>query len=189
MQTDSTSSDRRDGGWPEMHDHFVQFYDEDAVILDSASRFLVAGLISGGACIVIATQDHRLHFGTRLRARGFDLDHAIETGQYIALDAATLLPRLMVGNTPDPARFEEIVEPVLAKAELHYPHVFAFGEMVALLAGDGEHGAAVELEKLWNQLAVRHTFSLFCAYPRSAFSADDHTALDHVCAQHSQVVP
>ena len=191
MQTNRTYSARLTGGWKGMkeHDHFVQFYDEDAVVLESVAGFLGGGLMAGGACIVIATQDHRLHLGARLRARGFDMDYAIETGQYVPLDAATILASLMVGNTPDPGRFDEIVGPVIAKAELRYPRVLAFGEMVALLSEGGQHNAAIELEKLWNQLAVRHAFSLFCAYPRSVFSANDNSAFDHVCAQHSQVIP
>jgi hypothetical protein len=177
-------------GWhrTKEYQHFVQFYDDDAALMESVAGFFGAGLRSRAACIAIATSEHRLHLGARLRARGFEMDEAVRTGQYIALDAATVLEALMAGDEPDPARFDEIVEPVIAAAELRHPHVLAFGEMVALLSADKKHSAAVALEKFWNQLAVRHSFSLFCAYPRSTFSANDRGAFEKVCAQHSAVI-
>ena len=174
-------------GKPE-NGHFVQFYDEDAKLVESVSAFLAGGLVQGAACIVIATHDHRVHLSARLRAHGFDMDRAVAAGRYVGLDAETVLRRLIVNGKPDPERFAEILEPVVAAAELRYPRVMAFGEMVALLAQDGEHRAALELEKLWNQLAIRHNFSLCCAYPRSAFSPHDRAVFEDVCAQHSAVV-
>lgn len=72
---------------------------------------------------------------------------------------------------------------------VHYSRVLVFGEMVALLSEDRRHEDAIELEKLWNQRAVPHRLSMFCAYPRRIYSADDHSVIDRICAQHSQVVP
>lgn len=61
--------------------HFVQFYDEDAELLESVSAFLTGGLPKDAACVVIATRDHRIHLSARLRARGFDIDRAVEDRQ------------------------------------------------------------------------------------------------------------
>lgn len=66
--------------------------------------------------------------------------------------------------------------------------MIAFGEMVGLLSHDGKHDAAIELERHWNQLAIRHAFSLFCAYPRTAFSANDRQAFERVCREHASVL-
>ena len=170
------------------HAHFVQFYDEDSALIESVAGFLESGLRAGAACIVIATPGHRASLGARLRSRGFDIDDAMTTGQYVALDAKTVLTDLMVDGVPDRGKFDEVVEPVIARAGLHFPRVLAFGEMVALLSRDGKHDLAVALEKLWNKLAARHAFSLFCAYPRSAFCADERIALGNICNQHSVVV-
>jgi len=176
--------------WERMkeHQHFVQFYDDDALLVESVAGFFGGGLRAGAACIAIATSEHRLHLAARLRARGFEMDEAVQTGQYVSLDADTVLATLMVGDHPDAKRFDDIVAPVIAAAELRHPHVLAFGEMVALLSADKKHGAAVALERLWNQLAVRHAFSLFCAYPRRIFSSNDRGAFENVCAQHSAVI-
>jgi hypothetical protein len=170
-------------------EHFVQFYDDDAVLADSASRFLCRGLAAGAACIVVATQKHRTQLDIRLRANGFDLDDAIKQGQYVPLDAPSLLAQLMVGGAFDLSKIEEVVWPVIAQAKLRYSRVYAFGEMVALLSESGDHEAAIALEKLWDQVAGPHQLSLFCAYPRRVFRTNDYQVMERICAQHSQVVP
>ncbi len=65
-----------------------------------------------------------------------------------------------------------------------------FGEMVALLWADGQTGAAVDLEAMWNELASQYSFSLLCAYPASAVSGD-HLAdeVAHLQAAHSALRP
>jgi PAS domain S-box-containing protein len=45
--------------------------------------------------------------------------------------------------------------------------------MVAMLCAQGHYDAAVELETLWNGLARRLRFSLFCAYPLGLFSGTE----------------
>src|SRR5262249_10898309 len=65
-----------------------------------------------------------------------------------------------------------------------------FGEMVALLWRDGNYEAAIRLEKLWNDLARRYSFSLRCAYPMNALKTDERGELfEEICATHSSVIP
>jgi hypothetical protein len=167
--------------------HSVQFYDEDAALIESVSEILRSGLRVGAACIVIATAEHRMHFGARLRARGFDLDRAAETGQYIALDAQATLQEFYVDGAIDRRRFGETVGRIIERADLHYPRIVAFGEMVALLSLDGKHEMALALEQLWNEIATRHEFSLVCAYPRRAFGPGERIAISRICNEHKFV--
>ena len=111
--------------------------------------------------------------------------------RYLALDAAELLGRFMVGGAPDPQRFGDVVGEVLRDAAGRgNGEVRAYGEMVALLCAEGNHQAAVQLEELWNDLARVHRFSLLCSYPLDAFPRREHQALfEHVCAAHSRVLP
>ena len=46
--------------------------------------------------------------------------------------------------------------------------------MVALLWEAGQVSLAIELEELWNGLAVRFPFSLLCGYPASVLDAPEH---------------
>lgn len=179
------------GGWKGMgaSRHFVQFFDRDAVMLDSVCGFLGGGLLAGDACVVIATPAHLDEIDRLLLARGFDLDAAREWKQYVTLDAGKTLARFMVDGMPDADLFHEVIGSVIASAEQAHPRVLAFGEMVALLCLEGKHDAALELEKLWNVLARRHGFSLFCAYPMNSFDGDTHAkAFADLCAEHSGII-
>jgi hypothetical protein len=56
--------------------------------------------------------------------------------------------------------------------------------------GPGNIAAVIALEDRWNDLAARHSFSLFCAYPMGAFDADASTEqFRKICGQHSRVIP
>jgi PAS domain S-box-containing protein len=179
--------------WSEMgdSDHFVQFYEDDAFLLDEVSRFVGAGLQGGGRVIVIATKPHRDGFDTRLRARGVDTAAARARGHYIVLDAAETLSTFMVNGWPDESRFVEVVGSAVARAaDGGRGRVRAFGEMVSLLWAAGNEAAAIRLEELWNNLGRQHLFALFCAYPANAFSKPDHAEpLREICAAHSQAIP
>jgi hypothetical protein len=66
----SKLASRTNGSVPEESEHFVQFYETDAFLLDSLRDFIGLGLVSGDACIVVATDGHRAGLGERLEASG-----------------------------------------------------------------------------------------------------------------------
>jgi PAS domain S-box-containing protein len=174
--------------------HVVQFYDEDSSLLDALGRFVGTALWGGDAAIVIATKIHREGLLQRLRARDLDIESAVEDGRYVSLDAAKTLSKILVDGWPSAARFEEIIGDFVRQARAsaggEHLRVVAFGEMVALLWAEGKAEAALELEKLWNQLARKHSFSLRCAYPMKEFGQGEHRSLFlKVCAEHSGVIP
>ena len=178
--------------WREMSesDHFVQFYESDAFLVSSISGFIGEGLSAGDAGIVVATKDRRDGVDKQLRSYGLDTAAASARGQYISLDASETLDMFMVGGSPEPARFAEIIGRIVGRAAEGRKRVRIFGEMVAVLCAKGNHKAAIDLEKLWNGLHENHAFSLFCAYPMDGFGghgmAEQFTG---VCAEHSRVIP
>ncbi|MGH8172714.1 MAG: MEDS domain-containing protein [Rhodanobacteraceae bacterium] len=179
------------GGWKGMGEtaHFVQFYNDDKVLLDSICGFIGGGLIAGAGCVVIATPKRIRDLETQLIDRGFDLDSARRWKQFSALVAADTLATFMVDGMPDPERFAAVVGSVIAGADTDHPRVLAFGEMVGLLWSEGNRAAAVELEKLWNALAKRYGCSVFCAYPANDIDREAHAReFAHVCAEHSGVI-
>jgi signal transduction histidine kinase/CheY-like chemotaxis protein len=170
--------------------HAVQFYDNDEYLLGSVSEFIGVALRGGGAGIVIATREHLEVLASGWRAEGIDLETARERGQYVALEAADTLEKLLLDGWPQERRFAEIVEPLIARAARCHPAVRAFGEMVGLLCAQGWHGAAVRLEELWEEITHRHAFSLLCAYPMSGFGiSTDAQPLLEVCRRHTHVLP
>ena len=174
--------------------HSVQFYADDAILLDGLTRYVGTALGAGDSAVVIATQPHRDALAVRLAARGLDLTLAASQGRYVALDAAQTLKTFMRRGRPDPKRFVAVVgglvDRVTAGALSQPPRVAAYGEMVALLWADGKTDAALQLEQLWNDLAETHSFNLHCAYPMSLFStAADDALIQAGCASHALVIP
>jgi DcmR-like sensory protein len=89
----------------EESEHFVQFYETSEFLLDSLRDFIGLGLVSGDACIVVATDGHRAGLDERLEASGLKKFASPASGQYVAFDAAETLAKFMVDGSPDPGRF------------------------------------------------------------------------------------
>jgi PAS domain S-box-containing protein len=174
--------------------HAVQFYEDDAVMLDHVGRYLGSALEQGDAAIVLARRDHRADVVDRLTTRGPGCAQAIGAGRYLELDAEETLRAIMRDGWPDRARFNDVVTVAVDRAasavERAGGRVTVFGELVALLCADGRHEAAIRLEQLWNDLARIRAFSLLCAYPTKVFPrAEDGQALVDICAMHTEVAP
>jgi len=174
--------------------HTVQFYSDDAFLLESLSQFVGAALATGDTAIIIATREHRVRLAQRLSDRALNVSKAAREGRYIALDAAESLSRFMHDGWPDPAAFDATIGAEIGRARTAAARVnarvVAFGEMVALLWADGQADAAIKLEQLWNDLARQHSFSLRCAYPITGFRDEAHAApFLKICSQHSAVIP
>jgi PAS domain S-box-containing protein len=174
--------------------HVVQFYSDDAFLLDAVSRFVGQALVTGDAAIVVATSEHKVQLDQRLKARGLDTVAAVQQGRYISLDTQTMLVKFMRAGHPDQLGFLELMGDIIGRAraatEGDSPRVVIFGEMVALLWAEGKAEAAVELEHLWNELAKIHSFSLHCGYPLQGFDSAEHSeSFRQICAAHSGVIP
>ncbi len=168
----------------------MQFYESDSYLLDAVGEYIGAALTGGDAAVVVATEQHRLGIESYLRTANVDIAAARGQGRYLALDAAQTLATFMVDGSPDPARFMEVIGGIVARAGVVADRVRVFGEMVALLALDGNLSAVVQLEKLWNRLQERYTFSLFCAYPMDRLDGDAlGQLLKDVCDDHCHVIP
>jgi len=173
--------------------HAVHFYEDDGLFLDSLSEFVGAALGAGRACAVIATGPHRSALTERLRSHGIDVPFAVAMTRLISLDAAETLAQFMVNGHADPRRFNAVIEPELLRARKalrgRSTSVVAFGEMVALLWEEGQYEAAMEVERLWDDLAQRHAFSLRCAYPIGLFTDQaQYDLFRRVCSSHHQVI-
>jgi excisionase family DNA binding protein len=190
LGTDHSTTPRGDGGEMSASEHFVQFYEADAFLVDAVAAFVGAGLRAGDGSVVVGTPAHREGVDERLHADGLDVAAARASGQYVALDAAETLATFMVDGAPDPERFAAVIGGIVTRAAAGGRHVRIFGEMVALLAAEGNHAATVRLEALWNELQATRAFALFCAYPMEHLSGESHAdLLGHVCGAHGRVIP
>jgi excisionase family DNA binding protein len=176
--------------FPDPDEHIVRFYESDAALIDAVSDFIGAALAAGDIGIVIATEPHRAGIAEHLQAQGLLATSTESQEQYVALDAAETLAHFLIDGQLDAARLTEVIGGLLAWATGTGRRVRVFGEMVALLAAEGNHAAAIELEQRWNELQQTYSFSLLCAYPLDQLGEETHTALVHdICTTHSRVLP
>ncbi len=169
--------------------HLVQIYDNDEVVMDMIEGFVVSGFNSEEAVIIIATQNHLDALDARLTEQGFDINALRASNQYISLNAEIALTKFMVYGWPDEAMFMKFVNDTVVRAKgFNDRKVRAYGEMVAILWEQGYSGATVQLEHLWNKFCETENFCLFCASPKSGFTQDLNTSLNHICSTHSKII-
>jgi hypothetical protein len=169
-------------------DHVVQIYESDAIFLDSLTGFVGGGINAGDAVIVIATEAHLQALHDRLRSYALDVNSLMAEERYIPLNAEETLAKFMVNDWPDEALFMQTVSKLIEKASNKNRRVRAFGEMVALLWAQGNDGATIQLEHLWNKFARKAQFCLFCAYPKAGFTKDINLSIMDICGCHSKVL-
>jgi len=174
------------------HRHAVGFYSEERHFLDDLTQFIGSALKAGNTAIVVATESHRDSLLPRLQAYGLDIGAAIEQGRYIALDAADALPTFMLHGMPDPVRFLNLLGDLIVTASKaasgEQARVAIFGECVHLLWTQGNADAAIQFEKLGNQLAKTYDVDILCGYSLGCSQgAMDSHIFQRICAEHSAV--
>jgi MEDS: MEthanogen/methylotroph, DcmR Sensory domain len=169
-------------------EHIAQFYDTDAVFLDTLSGYIGGGLIAGESTIIIATEPHLKALEQRLDQAGVSVARAMVEGRYIAMDAETALNKFVVNGWPDDYLFAEFVTGLIGRAKQNGRRVRAFGEMVALLWARGDIAATIRLERLWHEICKRRDFSLLCAYPKTGCTEDASESIAEICAAHTKVI-
>jgi hypothetical protein len=172
------------------HPHGVQFYYDDALLLDTFARFIAVGLKSGAAAIVIITEAHRDGLVSRLKLQGIDVEATTQQGTYIQLDVAKTLSTFIVNDMLNAARFFEVVSGLFeaaAKAAKH-SRVVACGECSPFLMVEGKPDAAIRLEQLWDEVGKTFGVDILCGYALSSFhGAEDEHVFQSICAAHSAV--
>jgi hypothetical protein len=175
---------------PQVGHHMVQIYQEEEFLAEAVTYFAREGLERGEAVIIVATAQHQDLFTDHLLQLGCDVQTAIEQQQLYFIEAQAMLGTFMQDRMPHWAAFEESVGSLIREAQLSFPNVRVYGEMVNLLWEQGAREAANNLEAFWNRLAERQSFSLLCAYFLDPLHADAYDgSLQCICNSHSHLIP
>jgi signal transduction histidine kinase len=174
--------------------HTAQFYEQDRSFLEFATRFLAPALGQGMPGVFIATEEHHLAAAARLQTQGIDVARARASELYIELNAEQVLSAVMPDGKPHADLLRMAVRDVLArtrKATGGEPcRVTLGGEAVSLLCARGEHEAALQLERFFNDLGREFDLTLFCGYVANKFDRAGHAdVFERICAEHTDVVP
>ena len=96
--------------------HVVQFYTDDAVLLDGLSQMFGDSLGAGESVVAVMTRLHRSGLEERLIARGTDLSEAIKNGRLAIFDADQALSEFMDAVGPSRECFLPLFGNILRKA-------------------------------------------------------------------------
>jgi DNA-binding NarL/FixJ family response regulator len=170
--------------------HAVQFHKNDRHFLDDVSRLVGATLRSGEQVVIVTSEATRTGVEQRLQAQQMNLGMLAEQGQYVAQDSALTLSHVMHDGRPDKGRLEEVING-LDRLRLAFgprSRLTIFGDINVSLCRTGDFEAALELERIWNQLTRALPFFTVCSYPLDCF---EHSAarnhLPDLCDAHSAV--
>ena len=172
------------------HHHRVLFYSSDAVLVGAFSRFIAGELGEGNAVITLATEAHDQSLRHSLQASHVDLALAIRQQRYVPLNISELLAKVMVNGHPDPIRFlkaaEDVVTDAARRATAQFAKVAACGECSATVWAQDHLEAAIQLEHLWDEIAMSRQMDILCAYPLAARN-ESVPAVRRLCAEHTAI--
>jgi hypothetical protein len=169
--------------------HLVQLFDSDDSLSDGVAQFLRQGLLQDDQILAVIDGDRWNAVAMHLAELGSPVDEALLAGRLVVRSANATLNTFMVGERPHPDLVAETVGTLVAGQAASGRPLRVYGEMVDVLAAQGEYAAALELEELWNELATEHVFTILCGYTAGHFG-DPRNATDlrRICAAHSAVV-
>ena len=173
--------------------HTVLFHDNDRHYLDEVSQLVGATLRSGEQVVIVASEATRIGVAQRLQARQMNLARLAERGNYVEQDSALALSQVMHDGRPDKERLAEIVHGLdrLRMAAPNGPRgrLTIVGDLTVSLWRHGDFAAALELERLWNELTHALPFFTVCVYPSDCFvHSAARNQLPNVCAEHNAVI-
>ncbi len=162
--------------------HVVQFYSDEAALIQSVSRYVIEGLDARKSVVLITSRE-------RQDALFSFLDQF--SGDLVVLDSERTLGELFPDGKFSPRRFDAIVGGAMREAvsRSRSHGVSAYGDMVDVLWRRGRLNDAVELERYWNDLQAQLPFDLYCAYDVDLFGDFDPDAVAAMLCQHTSIVP
>ncbi|HEY6360373.1 MAG TPA: MEDS domain-containing protein [Vicinamibacterales bacterium] len=179
----------RDAHGAAASEHVVQLFDTTNSLANVVSAFLNEGWLQGDHLLVVAKPAHWAKTSDRLGRRGCPVAQAIKDGRLSVLDAATTLARVMRFGVLDRQLFLDHVGALVGRLVSESSRgVRIYGEMVDLLAEEGDLRGVQVLERFWNDLRERQPFTLLCGYNAAHFTdALAMPALHTICNAHTRV--
>jgi hypothetical protein len=168
-------------------EHIVHLFDEPKSLVDTLATYLFEGWRRGDTLLVVARASHWALTSVELTARECPVDELVAAGRLVVLDAPTTLAGFMVNSEPDGEKFQRTVGDVVRRlCSESTAGLTVYGEMVDILAAQGNFIAAEHLETQWNTLSTECSIRLLCGYSSSHFG-DERTGkyLDRICQLHT----
>ena len=141
---------------------------------------------------MVATELLRKGLLQGLQVHGVDVAAAIEQRRYIPLDVAETLSTFMVINLPDPVRFfkvgGDLITATARAAKGGHPPGAAGSGLAPVLWAQNKTDAAIQLERLWDEIAKTYEVDILCGYVLTGLQREQQGHIyERICAEHSAV--
>jgi CheY-like chemotaxis protein len=177
---------------PGVH-HAVQLHPDDLSYLDTVGEIVETTLRSGDPVVIVTTEATRAGITRRLQACHLNVSALIERRQYLEHDSPFILSLLVKEGRVDEARLQQYADD-FDRFRLSAPggsggRLTIVSDVAISLCRNGDFEAALDVERIWNELTGALPFFTVCSYPSDCFekpAAGDQ--LSRICAEHSAVI-
>lgn len=172
--------------------HAVQLCGDDSSGLDGVAAVLSSALHRGDTIATVLIESNRDALAVRMKERGWNLADVGKQGRYLVFDAEEAATRVMRAGRPHRDSIAKIVAALdsarSASAAGPRSHLTIVGEMSLVLCRRGTPEAALELERLWDELTRSLPILTICPYPTSCFDHDGGPELVSGISAHHSVI-
>ena len=170
--------------------YIVELFDSTESLVDTVSAFLSDGLSQGDRALVVMRLAQWNSVASKLTSRQVSLSEAIASGQLTVLDGTRTLGRIMPHGSPCRGLFEEVIGKTVRQICATGVRLRVYGDMVDVLAAEGNFQGAHELEKMWSDLTRQEPVTVLCGYSAATFhNADAGETLKSICRSHTKSSP
>jgi CheY-like chemotaxis protein len=172
--------------------HAVQFRGVDGSWLDGAADVLSSALQRGDTIATVLLESNRHALARLMKERRCNLADLGERRRYLMFDAEAAATQVMRGGCPDVDMLTGLVDVLerarTASGDRARSHLTIVGEIAPVLWRNGNPDAALEVERLWDDLTRSLPILTICAYPMDYRGHDAMAAFSSdICAHHSVV--
>lgn len=169
--------------------HTVEFFTDDAALVDGFARFIEAAVNQGSAVTFIATESHQSELLRRLKADGFDAETLMRQGRCTFLDVLETLRTVMgADDLPDSTRYAKLLGQLVASLAdtTQNPRTAACGEIAPFLLSEGKVEAAIQIEHQTDEFVREHDIDVFCGYLSGGLPLPDSISIfKRISLEHS----
>jgi hypothetical protein len=174
---------------PAQSNHLIQLFDSAETLGAAVGRFFADACDAGDRLLLVAKPAHVDAIAAALRRRGPAMVPLVDAGRLIVLDAATTLRLIMKRGIPNISALWTVIENTVEHLAPDGGRISIYGELVEILAEEGNFRGAEQIEAFWNEFGVVHPISLFCGYSSAHFVTPGAiAALTRICAAHDHVL-
>ena len=174
---------------PSVVRHDVSFYDDRTMLECCIVDYALEGLDADETVVLIVAASSLPSVRQAIAAQGADVDDLCRRRVLMLFDADATLGSVTTRDGIDWPAVTALAGRVVGDAKSTSRPMRLFGEMVALLWQRGDVQAALDLEKLWDELAHQHCFDVLCAYPTMATTVPGAARpINAMCALHDATV-